>query len=94
MNDLKIEWVPEAFLGSEPYIVELDEDPNAYPAHISVVRLDAVDDLIEEAVWAMEMVRSMWDTYKGHQDYVRAQAFLASPLVAAWQARQKQKAQP
>ena len=56
-----------------------------------LVRLADVDRLIGEAVWAMEEMLAHLDPYDGHYEshVKRAQAFLVSPLVAAWRERQE-----
>ena len=57
---------------------------------VPVVRLEAVDQVIGEAVWAMELVRL--NTASHMAEHHRAIGFLASPLVAEW--RKRQEAQP
>ena len=96
MTELKVEWAPVAFLD--------DHDPQAFPDDVPVVRLEQVDAVIGEVVWAMEIVmfRIQYKNDKPSQTfneleelcmkdsgYRRAQAFLASPLVAEWWQRQE-----
>lgn len=71
-----------------------------------VVRLADVDELIQEAVWAMELVidriryrndlpqqtfNELEVLCMKDRNYQRAQAFLASPTVQAWRERQEGK---
>ena len=60
---------------------------------VPVVRLEQVDELIREAVWAMEMVREaqeIWSDRVAKAHVQRCDAFLASPLVAEWRKRQEE----
>jgi hypothetical protein len=61
---------------------------------IPVVRLEAVDAVLTEAVWAMELVFEQALMFNEHTAKVmtdRSHAFLASPMVAAWRERQKKE---
>jgi len=88
---MKIEYVMAAHIHDDVGLVE----PHAVRA-VPVVRLEQVDALIGEAVWAMEVVsnsiyqRMMWHAPKD-PDYQRAQAFLASRDVAEWRERKEGK---
>lgn len=48
----------------------------------------ALDAVLNEAVWAMELILV---SELGWDNFVKAQAFLASPDVQAWRARQNGK---
>jgi len=58
---------------------------------LPVVRLSEVDAVLEEAVWAMELLQCMPPHRFADASLNRIQAFLDSPLVAAWRERQKGK---
>ena len=88
MMEMKIEYAIAAFVG--------ERDPKAIPADIPVVRLEAVDAVIAEAVKFAEIVVGC---YRWTQNYsasamakatlASAQAFLASDIVTQWRERQK-----
>lgn len=65
---------------------ELDLCDVPHDLKTPVVRLAEVDDLLREAVWAMELVMQM---YSGPAQYARAEKFLASPAVAEWREREE-----
>lgn len=98
MKAFTVEWV-------HPRHIEDPERGTLSDGAIPVVRLDEVDAVIAEAVWAMKIViiRIQYKNDKPSQTfneleelcmkdsgYRRAHAFLASPLVAAWRGRQQQ----
>ena len=102
---LKIEWVCDFHIMDAPADPARTFDPDA---DVPVVRLEQVDAVIGEVVWAMEIVmfRIQYKNDKPSQTfneleelcmkdsgYRRAQAFLASPLVAEWWQRQERHGQ-
>ena len=87
---MKIEWVStNEIAGNSIDIAAYGEPPEP------VVRLAAVDQVIAEAVWAMEQVImelphvSVSKTVRDRK--YRAQAFLGSDLVVQWRERQEGK---
>lgn len=85
MKALKVEWVDDS---------DLNDRHDGSGCMIPVVRLAEVDELIKEAVWAMEMVREAQETWsdpvaKAHVQ--RCDAFLASQVVTDWRERQKEE---
>lgn len=80
MKELKIEWSHEWALHDTRGNAEEVDTQFILP----VVRLEDVEAVLAEAVWAMEMVRkaSLEDFGSDSEIYKYAQAFLASPLVA------------
>ena len=80
MKEMKIEWV-----------FECDFLDRQYASNAPVVRLAAVDQVLAEAVWAMEYASAhAWQTEGNHGSIAaKAQAFLASNTVAQWRERQK-----
>jgi len=83
--NLKIEYVHPYYVAPEAF----------YNNAVPVVRLAAVDQVIAEAVWAMEQAVSAmecgvaWRDLMDDVNYQRAQAFLASDTVAQWRKRQE-----
>lgn len=100
MDPMKIEWVGNALLHDDK--TRLFE-PDKY--YTPVVRLAAVDAILEESVWAMETIRELimlkldrknqtWAELEkeclAHPYYQHAKRFLARPDVREWQERQKE----
>ena len=87
MTELKVEWAPVAFLD--------DHDPQAFPDDVPVVRLEAVDAVIREAVRIAERLVAMYrfariDEDELEEDYDMVpivKSFLASQVVAEWRKR-------
>lgn len=74
------------------YITGMVSDPDGdyiyLPDHIA-----ALDAVLEEAIWAMEMVREAQETWSdpvATAHVQRCDAFLASPSVRDYRARQEQ----
>ena len=79
--EMKIEWAVGLHL----------ESKESSEWHIPVVRLHEVDQVIAEAVWAMEWLEEEGPSGPmGNRGYQRAEAFLASDLVAQWRDRQEE----
>ena len=83
MTEMKIEYAIAAFLGKR--------DPKAIPADIPVVRLEAVDAVLAEAVWAMELLEQYLehDHEADPADRHRITKAFASDIVTQWRERQK-----
>ena len=84
--EMKIEWT---------YSHYLDETDGGMKSSIPVVRLAAVDEVIAEAVWAMEQfimeLPHVSVSKSVRERKYRAQAFLTSEIVAQWRERQEGK---
>jgi hypothetical protein len=78
MMKLEIEYTPRHQLTDVFYTSLAD-------IHVPVVRLTAVDQVIAEAVWAMEQLNPILRMSK------RVQAVLASDTVKKWRERQKEE---
>ena len=72
----------------EPHLYE--QSIPGWELEVPVVRLAEVDKVLAEAVWAMEKLLAAVPPHGlSDESFDRIQAFLASPLVAAWRERQK-----
>jgi hypothetical protein len=87
MMEMNIEWASANEIAKHPIdIAAYGEQPEP------VVRLAAVDEVIAEAVWAMEWLEEEGPSGPmGNRGYQRTQTFLASDLVAQWRGRQERK---
>jgi hypothetical protein len=82
MKEMPIEYAVGITLAKEP----------SSQWEVPVVRLHAVDEVIAEAVWAMEWLEEEGPSGPmGNRGYQRTQTFLASDLVAQWRKRQEGK---
>jgi len=87
MKEMKIEYVYEDSF----YETDVLEGKPSLQRMVPVARLEAVDELIAEAVWAMERLGVELVKQEGPQteEYERTLDFRHSRLVDEWRKRQK-----
>lgn len=113
MKEMKIEWVHGTLWATkeacDQHCQVIHPRLGIKEASTAVVRRDAVDQVLAEAVWAMELIqkrlrhdyKKVWEDHPfpisdaaidaatiADTNYQRAQAFLTSPTIAAFRARQ------